>query len=44
MASMNQPLEFISQCTEQPVDYIRQIAQEELMMVRKESCYSEEKE
>ena len=43
MLSMNQPLEFISQCTEQPVEYIRQIAKEEPMMVHEESSYKREK-
>ena len=44
MLSMNQPLEFISQCTEQPVEYIQQIAKEEPMLVREESSYNKEKD
>lgn len=39
MLSMNQPLEFISQCTDKPVSYIQQIAQEEPMIVRENSDY-----
>lgn len=39
MLSMNQPLEFISQCTDKPVSYIQQIAQEEPLIVRENSDY-----
>ena len=44
MLSMNQSPEFISQCTEQPVEYIQQIAKEEPMLVREESSYNKEKD
>ena len=37
--SMGQPLEFISECTDKPVEYIRDIATEELMLVREENTY-----
>ena len=39
MLSMGQPLEFISECTDKPVEYIRDIATEELMLVREENTY-----
>ena len=44
MLSMNQSPEFISQCTEQPVEYIQQIAKEEPMLVREEPSYNKEKD
>ena len=34
-----QPLEFISECTDKPVEYIREIATEEPMLVREENTY-----
>ena len=34
---MGQPLEFISECTDKPVEYIREIAIEEPMLVREEN-------
>ena len=40
MLSMGQPLEFISECTDKPVEYIREIATEEPMLVREEGTYS----
>ena len=39
MLSMGQPLEFISECTDKPVEYIREIATEEPMLVREENTY-----
>ena len=36
MLSMGQPLEFISECTDKPIEYIRDIATEEPMLVREE--------
>lgn len=39
MLSMGQPLEFISECTDKPVEYIREIAIEEPMLVREENTY-----
>ena len=39
MLSMGQPLEFISECTDKPVEYIREIATEEPMLVREEGAY-----
>ena len=41
MLSMGQSLEFISQCTGQPVDYIRQMENEEPMLVREPQSFSE---
>ena len=40
MLSMGQPLEFISECTDKPVEYIREIETEEPMLVREEGTYS----
>ena len=40
MLSMGQPLEFISECTDKPVEYIREIATEEPMLVREEGAYN----
>ena len=40
MLSMGQPLEFISECTDKPVEYIREIATQEPMLVREENTYS----
>ena len=40
MLSMGQPLEYISECTDKPVEYIREIATEEPMLVREEGTYS----
>ena len=40
MLSMGQPLEFFSECTDKPVEYIREIAIEEPMLVREEGTYS----
>ena len=39
MLSMGQPLEFISECTDKPIEYIRDIATEEPMLVREENTY-----
>mgnify|MGYP000821597601 FL=1 len=39
MLSMGQPLEFISECTDKPVEYIREIATKEPMLVREENTY-----
>lgn len=39
MLSMGQPLEFISECTDKPVEYIREIATKEPMVVREERAY-----
>ena len=39
MLSMGQPLEFISECTDKPVEYIREIAIKEPMFVREENTY-----
>ena len=36
---MGQPLEFISECTDKPIEYIRDIATEEPMLVREENTY-----
>ena len=40
MLSMGQPLEFISECTDKPIEYIRDIATEEPMLVREEGAYN----
>ena len=42
MLSMGQSLEFISQCTGQPVDYIRQMEKEEPMLVREAQSFATE--
>ena len=39
MLSMGQSLEFISECTDKPVEYIREIATKEPMLVREENTY-----
>lgn len=39
MLSMNQPIEFISQCTGCPVDYIRQVAQENAVLLQEDTSY-----
>ena len=39
MLSMNQPVEFISQCTGCPVDYIRQVAQENAVLLQEDTSY-----
>ena len=44
MLSMGQPLEFISECTDKPVEYIREIATKEPMSVREEGAYGRNKE
>ena len=44
MLSMGQPLEFISECTDKPIEYIRDIATEEPMFVREEGAYGRNKE
>ncbi|MBO5485417.1 MAG: PD-(D/E)XK nuclease family transposase [Eubacterium sp.] len=41
MLSMGQSVEFISQCTGRSADYIQQIAQEELMLIREKTCYTQ---
>ena len=43
MLSMGQPLEFISECTNKPIEYIRDIATEEPMFVREEGTYNADK-
>ena len=43
MLSMGQPLEFISECTDKPIEYIRDIATEEPMLVREEGTYNADK-
>ena len=43
MLSMGQPLEFISECTDKPIEYIREIATEEPMLVREEGTYNADK-
>ena len=40
MLSMGQSLEFISECTDKPVEYIREIATKELLLVREEGAYN----
>lgn len=44
MLSMGQPLEFISECTDKPVEYIREIATKEPMLVREERAYGRNNE
>ena len=44
MLAMNQSLEFISQCTDQSVDYIRQLANEMPMTVHEDNGYKVDEE
>ena len=36
-------MEFISECTDKPIEYIRDIATEEPMLVREEGAYNVDK-